>query len=41
MKIKVANRLRPMLSKHFVTKVLPGVTEPLPDNESATGEMVR
>ena len=29
MKVKVANRLRRMLSKHFITKVLPEITSPL------------
>ena len=29
MKVKVSNRARRMLSKHFVTKILPKIAEPL------------
>ena len=29
MKIKVSHKLRAMLSKHFVNKILPGISEPL------------
>ena len=29
MRVKLSNRLRGMLSKHFAVKILPQVTEPL------------
>ena len=29
MKVKVSNRMRKMLSKHFVTKILPKIAEPI------------
>ncbi len=29
MKVKVSNRLRQMLSKHFVVKILPNIAEPV------------
>ena len=38
MKVKVSNRMRRMLSKHFITKMLPLIAEPIDASRPAIQE---